>query len=437
MKFRFPGRNIQLETFFEREFEKENFRRERQRAGLLAFIFALGVGGLVLFFNLLDHTIFFYNSFYQTLLTYLILMSLYEALIWFFFKKGMILIPKFPIFAKFGNSTFELTCLTGTLYWISKEFQQPILVMISPPTFIYFFFIILSTLRLNFSVSLWTGTMAGLQFLALSYFLIEKQAVYSENDVYAKSILPYIAKSFILILSGIAAGYVAQQIKRSIQLSIENTEKQNQILRLFGQQVSPEIVQVMLAQSGTLESRHMKVAVIFVDIRDFTKYADKHSAEEVVEYQNAFFGIVVGIVNKHKGVINQFLGDGCMITFGAPVSLENPAENAVKAAIDILDEIRNANENGLIPNTIVNMGIQVGDAVTGNIGSETRQQYNITGNVVIQAARIEQLNKEYHSHILVSQQVVDEITAIPIESKLVGYVHLKGIEEEISLWQLA
>ena len=230
---------------------------------------------------------------------------------------------------------------------------------------------------------------------------------------------------------------LAQQIKISIQTSINNTEKQNEILQLFGQQVSPEIMEIMLAEHGDLKSKHMKVAILFLDIRNFTIYADKHTADDVVAYQNAFFGMIIEIVGRYNGIVNQFLGDGCMITFGAPMELENPSDNAVKAGLEILDQVEYANKEGIIPNTVVNMGIHVGDAVTGNIGSATRQQYNITGNVVIQAARIEQLNKQYHSKLLVSQQVVDEITAIPVNSKLVGYVHLKGIEEDISLWQLA
>jgi adenylate cyclase len=214
-------------------------------------------------------------------------------------------------------------------------------------------------------------------------------------------------------------------------------ETQEHIVEMFGQQVSPQVVEVMLAQKGILKAKHRKVAVMFLDIRDFTRYADKHTADEVVEYQNAFFEVVVDIVNEYEGIVNQFLGDGCMVTFGAPIALENPSENAVKAGLKIIDTIASMNEMGNIPITKLGIGIDTGDVVVGNIGTKVRQQYNITGNVVIQAARIEQLNKEYNSQMLVSQDVMDEISAIPIDTKQVGSVSLKGIEDEIFLWQLA
>ena len=83
------------------------------------------------------------------------------------------------------------------------------------------------------------------------------------------------------------------------------------------------------------------------------------------------------------------------------------------------------------------IGIHTGDAVVGNIGTETRQQYTISGTVVIQAARIEQLNKIYDSHLLISQQVIDELPSVPADTKRVGAIHLKGITEDVVLWQLA
>jgi adenylate cyclase len=214
-------------------------------------------------------------------------------------------------------------------------------------------------------------------------------------------------------------------------------ETQEHIVEMFGQQVSPEVAQLMLEQNGILKAKHEKVSIMFLDIRNFTVYADTHTAEEVMTYQNAFFEVVANTVNEYNGIVNQFLGDGCMVTFGAPIHLENPSDNAVKAALSIIEKIQGMNDVGLIPHTGVGIGIHTGDAVVGNIGTDARQQYNITGNVVIQASRIEQLNKKYQSQLLISQEVMDEITAIPIDTFQVGSVKLKGMANEIFLWKLA
>src|SRR5678816_3728967 len=93
--------------------------------------------------------------------------------------------------------------------------------------------------------------------------------------------------------------------------------------------------------------------------------------------------IVIKTITKHQGIINQFLGDGCMVTFGAPVPLKNRAHNAVKAAIEIHEELKSKIQERKIVRTSVGIGIHVGDAVTGNIGTHERQQYSITGSVVI------------------------------------------------------
>ena len=110
-----------------------------------------------------------------------------------------------------------------------------------------------------------------------------------------------------------------------------------------------------------------------------------------------------------------------MVTFGAPVTLENPAYNAVNAAVEIHQQLNNEIEKGNISPTSIGIGIHVGDAVTGNIGTSERQQYSITGSVVILAARIEQLNKDYYSQILVSEDVVHQVNhSLPRETKFIG-----------------
>ena len=135
-------------------------------------------------------------------------MTLYEVFVWNHFRRGgKNLFQNFPLLPKYGNSTFEITCLTLVLYLTSQEFRHPILVMISPPTYIYFLFIILSTLRLNFGVSFYTSLISGIQFFALSYILLEEPSAL-EHEIHTSTPLPYLAKSIILVMAGAAAGFV-------------------------------------------------------------------------------------------------------------------------------------------------------------------------------------------------------------------------------------
>ena len=182
---------------------------------------------------------------------------------------------------------------------------------------------------------------------------------------------------------------------------LEKAEKN--ISNLLKQQVSPEIASALIQDKPQREEQY--VAVMFLDIRGFTPMAEKLSPEALIEYQNNVFGFMIEIIQERHGNINQFMGDGFMATFGAPVSHGNDSRNAYMAGLDILVEIKRRNEEKLIPYTVLGIGIHAGLVVTGNVGTETRKQYSVTGNTVIIAARVEQLNKVYGSQMIVTEEV--------------------------------
>jgi adenylate cyclase len=161
-----------------------------------------------------------------------------------------------------------------------------------------------------------------------------------------------------------------------------------------------------------------------------------HTQEEIIAYQNAVFGFMIDIINGHHGIINQFLGDSFMSTFGAPLSFGNDCRNVVEAAFAIIARLKQENDNGNIPPTRVGIGIHAGEAVTGNVNTSLRTQYSITGNVVILASRIEQLNKQFQSQLLISEEVWKAIGGVKGAVGL-GVVHVKGEEKPVSIYLLA
>jgi class 3 adenylate cyclase len=232
------------------------------------------------------------------------------------------------------------------------------------------------------------------------------------------------------------------------RLEIENREK---VLSMFGQQVSREIVDELLAESSESKkvldelspdifestSRRKYVCVMFLDIRDFTALVEKKEPEEIISYQNDVFGFMIEIINKHHGVINQFLGDGYMATFGAPASWGNDCQNAVNAAVEIVKMVNEKSESGEIPTTRIGIGLHAGNVVTGNVGTSLRKQYSITGNTVILASRIEQLNKKFNSQLLISEEVLNNIKEDGISPESLGSVEVKGREKPIHIYKLS
>ncbi|UCH65824.1 MAG: tetratricopeptide repeat protein [Ignavibacterium sp.] len=232
------------------------------------------------------------------------------------------------------------------------------------------------------------------------------------------------------------------------RLEVENREK---VLNMFGQQVSQEILDELLAESSettkTIDelfteptdttSKRKYVCVMFLDIREFTALVEKKEPEDIIAYQNAVFGFMIEIINKHHGVINQFMGDGYMATFGAPASWGNDCQNAVDAAIEIVKKVNAKSESRQIPATRIGIGLHSGNVVTGNVGTSLRKQYSITGNTVILASRIEQLNKKFNSQLLISEEVLHNIRLDGINPESLGPVVVKGREKPIHIYKLS
>jgi len=206
---------------------------------------------------------------------------------------------------------------------------------------------------------------------------------------------------------------------------------------LFGQQVSKEIAQELVTMEGEIDSKLYDVTVMFLDIRDFTAFADSRAPEEVASFQNVVFGELLDIVREHKGITNQILGDGIMAVFGAPVTSNSHAFDAVTAGYAILDKVKELAEEGKIPQIRIGIGLNSGKVIAGNIGNARRKQYSLTGTTVIIAARIEQLNKVYKSQFLVSEEVYREIGKNRYTITELGDVELKGIEQAVGIYQLA
>jgi adenylate cyclase len=308
-------------------------------------------------------------------------------------------------------------------------------VLVSPVIFFYFIFIILSTLSLEFKISAVMGVIGAIEYLIVYYILSENFESNTRNIVF-NSPLFHFGKANLLIVGGIISGFVAEQIKKRMIRVNKAAIERNKIVNMFGQQVSSSIVDHLLESEDEIKSERRYVCIMFLDIRGFTHIAETKEPEEIVQFQNDAFGFMIEIINRYKGVINQFLGDGYMATFGAPVSSGNDSQNAVDASLEIISELEKKNSNDELPGVRIGIGLHSGFVVAGNVGTERRKQYSISGNTVILASRIEQLNKKYNSQLLVSKEVIDNIQLKNIGPKYHGKVDVKGRAEPIEIFQI-
>ena len=250
----------------------------------------------------------------------------------------------------------------------------------------YFIFIILSTLRLDFWLSTFTGFVAAAELFAMAMFYHPD----SPPDVDY-----HLIRSLIVLICGVLAGAVGVQLRRQFVKSIAAVNARDRVTNLFGQHVSPQVVERLLTEGTSTESNTRHVAVMFVDFRSFTAAARSRSPQEIVDRLDGIFAVLVEILDRHGGIVNKFLGDGFLALFGAPLETPDAAHHAVAAAREMLVAMAHNNEASAWPLRI-GIGLHFGEVVAGNIGSQRRKEYTVIGDTVNLAARHEALNKDFH-----------------------------------------
>ncbi len=262
----------------------------------------------------------------------------------------------FPWYGRLFNAAIE-TSFPGTIVCVLCQGQEPQLVFAAWPTALYFIYILLSTLRLDFWLSLWTGVVAAIQQMALAVWFLPL-AVLAErvNETFDY----HVARSLVLLGAGVVAGVVARSLRRQFDNSVATAEARDRVTNLFGQHVSPAVVDRLLGTSTDLPSEIRRVCVLFLDIRGFTAQTRVRAAPETVALLNDFFAEMVEIVDRHHGIVNKFLGDGFLALFGAPFDDPSAAEDAVDSGLAMLAAIDRW--NAARPSQVLRVGIGIQSA---------------------------------------------------------------------------
>lgn len=194
---------------------------------------------------------------------------------------------------------------------------------------------------------------------------------------------------------------------RFVNDSLAQARERAMLREAFGGYVSPQIMDEILAGriGAGLGGKRQRVCILFSDIRDFTRRSEFMAPEALIEMLNRYFTEMTQSVHRHGGTVDKFIGDGMMCFFGAPLPLERPARNAVAAARDMLARLARLNasfaEKGLEP-IAIGIGLHVGEAVVGHVGSDDRHEYTVIGDAVNIASRIEGLTKKLGHPLLIS-----------------------------------
>jgi len=218
---------------------------------------------------------------------------------------------------------------------------------------------------------------------------------------------------------------------------IEGLAERDRVKETFGRFVTPAIAQAILSDPPRPGGQMTEVSVLFSDIRNYTTICENLPPDRVIQLLNNYFGYMVAAVEENRGLVYQFVGDGIMAVFGAPVALADHATWATRAGRAMLAALARFNQEhraGQAPLRI-GIGIHSGPVVAGIIGTSQRMEYRVVGDTVNLAARVEGLNKELGTDLLITDATR---RALSLSLALQGFAPqvVKGRREPVEVFAL-
>jgi class 3 adenylate cyclase len=197
------------------------------------------------------------------------------------------------------------------------------------------------------------------------------------------------------VISGDEMGELAGSFNEMMQ----GLSERESLREAFGTYVDPEVAERVLEEGELLEGQEREVSVMFVDVRDFTPFAERSSARETVAFLNELFGVIVPCVGEHGGHANKFLGDGMLALFGAPDRLRDHADRALAAAHAIVRAV----DRRFGGEVRIGVGINSGPVVVGSVGGGGRLEFAVIGDAVNVAARVERITRHTGDVVLLTE----------------------------------
>jgi class 3 adenylate cyclase len=226
------------------------------------------------------------------------------------------------------------------------------------------------------------------------------------------------------VISTDETGELAQSFNRMIA----GLEERDRLREAFGTFVDPDVA-ARVMKEGTLSGEELEVSVLFLDIRDFTAYAENASAREVVSYLNRFYELIVPVLGRHGGHADKFVGDGLLAVFGAPERLSDHADRALRAALEMAALVRERYGDELR----IGIGLNSGPVLAGTIGGGGRLDFTVIGDAVNTAARVEEATRETGDDILLTQATRTLLSQEPCDLSE-RPVTLRGKSEQVRLY---
>jgi adenylate cyclase len=219
-------------------------------------------------------------------------------------------------------------------------------------------------------------------------------------------------------------------LAQSFNTMVEGLQERERLREAFGAYVDPAVVERVLAEGADLAGEEVEVSVLFLDIRDFTAFAERAAPRRVVAALTRFWELVVPVLLRHGGHANKFIGDGLLGVFGAPARLSDHADRCVAAALEVVGAV-GARYHGEVR---VGIGVNSGRVIAGSVGGGGRVEYTVIGDTVNTAARVERATRELGHDVLITDSTRALLTPGRFELEQCPQVTLRGKRGQVTLW---
>jgi adenylate cyclase len=348
-----------------------------------------------------------------------------------------------PDWMLYLSAVADITLLMGLIWSFHLQYQQPPSFYLKAPTLLYvFIFIAIRALHFDPRFVIATGLSAATGWVIMMLYVVfsdpADMMITRDYVEYMTSNSVLIGAEFdkiisILIVTGVLALALWRARKLLFDSVIEGSAARD-LSRFVPEEVAQQVIR---SEEGatTGKGEVNETTILFTDIEGFTAISEKLAPEQLIEALNEYFTLISKPINECGGVISQFQGDAVLATFNVPRPDANHASNAVKAALGIQQVLDGKLFGDGVPfNTRI--GINTGSVVGGLVGSGDRVGYTVHGDNVNLTARLEQLNKDYGTRIIISEQTRALIESGEYKFRALGEVSVRGRQQPVRIYTI-
>jgi class 3 adenylate cyclase len=227
-------------------------------------------------------------------------------------------------------------------------------------------------------------------------------------------------------------------LRARVNASLEKKQRRDQQLKLFRTFATPEVAEELLKSGFALGGKYVEATAMFSDIRSFTSIAESQEPADTIELLNDYFTLMFDAISNHGGTLNQMAGDGLMAVFGAPIPHDDHCERAVRAALEMIENLKGFNADQTARHKAevrIGIGIASGEMIAGYTGTQQRATYTCVGDTVNLASRIEAHTKVAGGPILIDENTFKGLPET-IGLQGLGPIQFKGKQQAVNVFSV-